>query len=416
MSKPGKTRTKPEVGGLFALTEDPSIPTQTEVSSIPAQYETSQKLRIQISQKALRVELDLLSEVVETKKTALPFNHILIGTTGKRVTLEAAGAANAIQCEAEANVFGGGSVCLPAIKLCDVVKHLPPEMLDLSGDGYNAVIKSGSSRIKINGIRPELFPELPTCEGFIATIPSEIVSKFIHSTFFASLRADNSGRFSLNGAQLSIGPKGIRMLATDGHRLSCFQREDVKSDKAVDLVISRDGLSAAAELIAHNKGDVKIGVDGNRIYFNVGTRQLSSLLLDKGYPNCEPQLSITYRHQLKFDAVAFNSTINRMAVFGADRGGPKSGLIKLHFAPGGCEMLGIDNNGGESREEIIPLSPGAGGELVINFNGRYLHDFARALSGSSLTIKYNDGNSPAEFCLANDEGYVSRYVLMPVRF
>jgi DNA polymerase III sliding clamp (beta) subunit (PCNA family) len=109
----------------------------------------------------------------------------------------------------------------------------------------------------------------------------------------------------------------IRMLATDGHRLSCVQREDVKTDKVINLIISRDGLSAAAELIAHNKSEVKIGIDGSRIYFNVGTRQLSSLLLDKSYPNCEPQLSINYRHQLKFDAVAFNSTINRMAVFGA---------------------------------------------------------------------------------------------------
>jgi DNA polymerase III sliding clamp (beta) subunit (PCNA family) len=110
----------------------------------------------------LHAELNLLSEVVETKKSALPFNHILIGTDGNPVTLEAARPTNAIQCETEANVLGSGSICLPAIKLYEVVKQLHPEMLDLSGDGYNAVIKSGGSRIKINGIRPELFPELPT--------------------------------------------------------------------------------------------------------------------------------------------------------------------------------------------------------------------------------------------------------------
>jgi DNA polymerase III subunit beta len=415
MSKPGKTKAKPEISGLFALTEEQSIPTQTSVQSIPTQHEPSRGFRIQINQKALRAELDLLSEVVETKKSALPFNHILIGTEGNRVILEATGATNAIRREAEANVLGSGSICLPVIKLYEVVKHLPPEMLDLSGDSYNALIKSGGSRIKINGIRPELFPELPTCDEFIITIPSEVLSILIHSTFFASLRDDNSGRFSLNGAQLTIGPKGIRMLATDGHRLSCVRREDVKADKAIELIIPRDGLSAAAELIAHNKGEVKIGVDGSRIYFNVGTRQLSSLLLDKGYPNCEPQLSINYQHQLKFDAVVFNSAINRMAVFGADRGEAKSGLIKLRFAPGAYEMLGIDNNGGESREDLDPLTKVTGGDLSISFNGRYLHDFARALSGSSLTIKYNDGNSPAEFCLADDEGHIIRYILMPVR-
>jgi DNA polymerase III subunit beta len=415
MSKPGKTKAKPEIGGLFALTEDVSAPAQIEVPSTHTEHVPDQSLRIQINQKVLRAELDVLSEVVESKKSVLPFNHILIGTDGNRVTLQAAGPTNAIRCEADANVYGGGALCLPAIKFYDVVKTLSPGMLDLSGDGYNAVIKSGGSRIKINGIRPELFPELPTCQEFIVTIPNKVVSTLIHSTFFASLRDDNSGRYSLNGAQLTIGPDGIRMLATDGHRLSCIQRKDPQADKAVSPVISRDGLSAAAALIAHNNGEVKIGVDDSRIYFSVGTRQLSSLLLDKGYPNCEPQLSKNYQHQLTFDAVVFNSAINRMAVFGADRGEPKSGLITLQFATGVYEILGFNNNGGESRENVIPLPMETGGNLAINFNGRYLHDFARTLSGSSITIKYNDGNSPAEFCLADDEGEVVRYILMPVR-
>jgi DNA polymerase III sliding clamp (beta) subunit (PCNA family) len=52
-------------------------------------------------------------------------------------------------------------------------------------------------------------------------------------------------------------------------------------------------------------------------------------------------------------------------------------------------------------------------ETTISFNGRYLQDFARALSGSALTIKYNDEKSLAEMRPTTDDGYVTRYILMP---
>ena len=113
----------------------------------------------------------------------------------------------------------------------------------------------------------------------------------------------------------------------------------------------------------------------------------------------------------------FQAAIQRMAVFGAEGSGQAFGVIKFHFAPdgsaGGYEVQSFDPNGSEGYEEIIPLKTDSRQAVTISFNGRYLLDFARAISSSSVTIKYNDQQSSVALCPATNDGCAVRYILMP---
>jgi DNA polymerase III sliding clamp (beta) subunit (PCNA family) len=235
----------------------------------------------------------------------------------------------------------------------------------------------------------------------------------IQSSLFAAQRTGDSGRYAPDSAQLTVGPQGARMIATDGHRLICVERMDVTQDKPITLLIPRTGLSAIAKVLSSSEGEAMIGLNSNRMFVNAGERQFSSVLIDRACPDCEPLLSKSFERQLTLDCQAFKAAINRMAVFGADGGDRDFGMIKFHFAPDRHEFLSVDPNGGEGKEEIIPLSSAVDAETTISFNGSYLQDFARALSGSALTIKYNDENSLVEMRPASDDGYVTRYILMP---
>jgi len=370
-------------------------------------------LKIQIHRDAFLAELELLAEVVEPKNRLLAYSHLRMEAAGDRVILQAAGFKNALQCEAEALVLEEGVLCLPARKLREILRQLPSEMLTLNGDGSIAALQWGNSRFKINALSPDEFPEVPANDDFDLVIPREILLAMIRSTLFAAGKDDGTAHYALNGARLIIGSEGARMIATDGHRLSYMRRADVRSDQTIDALIPRDALSAIPKLIGAFEGEVKIGLDENRIYFRTGARRLSCLLLTGQYPNCESLLSQTFDQELKIDAARFKEAIARMSIFGASNSSQMFGLIKFHFAQDICEMLSADHNGGEGQEEITLLSVGPEQEITLSFNGRYLQDFARTVSGSALVLKYNDENSSVEFSLADTNN--EKYILMPCR-
>jgi DNA polymerase III sliding clamp (beta) subunit (PCNA family) len=102
-----------------------------------------------------------------------------------------------------------------------------------------------------------------------------------------------------------------------------------------------------------------------------------------------------------------------MSIFGASGGSQSFGLIKFHLGPDVCEMLSADHNGSEGQEEITLHSTSPDQEITLSFNGRYLQDFARGMSGSELVIRYSDENSSVEFGPAETNN--EKYILMPCR-
>jgi DNA polymerase III subunit beta len=370
-------------------------------------------IKIQIARNTLLAELSLLAEVVEPKSLLQSFNYLLIEAARNRVILRTAGLNYTLQCEIGADVIEAGGVCLSARKLYEIVRQLPSETIAISGNENSTTLKCGASRFKLKAISPDDFPEAPADAESFTPIPRDVLLRLIQSSLFAAQRTGDSGRYAPDSAQLTVGPQGARMIATDGHRLICVERMDVTQDKPITLLIPRTGLSAIAKVLSSSEGEAMIGLNSNRMFVNAGERQFSSVLIDRACPDCEPLLSKSFERQLTLDCQAFKAAINRMAVFGADGGDRDFGMIKFHFAPDRHEFLSVDPNGGEGKEEIIPLSSAVDAETTISFNGSYLQDFARALSGSALTIKYNDENSLVEMRPASDDGYVTRYILMP---
>jgi DNA polymerase-3 subunit beta len=370
-------------------------------------------IKIQTTRNDLLTELSLLAEVVEPKNLLPAFNYLLIEGAGRRAMLRAASLNSTLLCEISADVIEAGRVCLPARKLYEIVRQLPPETITISGNEQSATLKCGSSRFKLNTISPDDFPETPAAAESFTTIPRDVLLRLIQSSLFAAQRTGDSGRYALDAAQLTIGPKGARVIATNGHRLICVERPDVTQEKPITLLIPRNSLSAIAKVLGSSEGDAMIGLNSNRLFVNAGERRCSSALIDRPYPDCDLLLSKRFERQLTLDCLAFKEAVNRMSVFGVDGGDRDFGMIKFHFTPDSHEILSLNRNGGEGKEEIIPISSAVDMENTISFNGRYLQDFARALAGSALTIMYNDEHSLVEMRPITEDGYVTRYILMP---
>lgn len=402
---------------MFASTKVTTAPTPANLFMIAADEAPARNVKLSITRNSLRTELDLLADIVEAKQAYPLFSHLLLETRTDRVRLRTIGLYNTLQCDVEADVQQTGSLCLPAKKLADIVRHLPATMIDLTSNAETAMIKCGESRFKLKTLAADDFPALAEATETIATIPSEILLTMLRTVLFATAKTADTGRYALEGAQLSFSPEVLRVVATDGHRLLCVECSDITRDEPITLLLPRHSLPVILKLLSAQPGDVLLRCNDNKIVFQHGTRLLACTLLDGAFPDCEPILAQEFQHELTLEGAMFQAAIQRMAVFGAEGTGSSFGVIKFHFAPdgsaGGHEVQSFDPNGSEGHEEIIPLAADTQEAVTISFNGRYLLEFARAISAASITIQYNDARTSVAISPATNDGCTVRYILMP---
>lgn len=371
-------------------------------------------MKFQIDRDDLLAELALLAEVVEPKATFAAYHYLLLQAESNHLMLSACGFNNSLCCQLEAAVVTKGRACLPARKLYEIVRQLPKETIHFSATAESVTVKCNGSRFRLNATAPDDFPITPAADEFMVAMPGETLATMIRATLFAASKSANASQYALEGAQLTLGPYGARMVATDGHRLMCVERLDVTQAETISLLIPKASLGIIAKLLDTTASEVQIQLAENRLLFQMGRRRLACTLLTGQYPDVTTLLSQQYHESLTLDGAEFRAAITRVAIFGADGDGQNFGLIKLLLKQDACELAGAFPHGGESQEEVLPLTA-ASAEATISFNGRYLQDFARTVSSSHLTIRYNNADSSVEFRPADTNGLQARYILMPCR-
>jgi len=402
---------------MFASTQETIAPPANNLFTLVADGAPSRNIKLSITRNDLRTELDLLAEVVEAKQVYPLFSYLRLEALTDRVRLRGVGLYNTLQCEVEADVQQAGSVCLPAKKLADIVRHLPTATIDLTSNAEAATLKCGDSRFKLKLQVADDFPALAEATETIASIPSEILLTMLRTVLFAAAKTADNGRYALEGAQLSFSPAGLRIVTTDGHRLLCVERSDLTRHEPVTLLLPRHSLPIILKLLSLEPGEVQVRRNDNKIVLQHGPRLLGCTLLDGTFPDCEPILATEFQHELTLEGAMFQTAIQRMAVFGTGGTGTSFGVIKFHFAPDGSaskyEVQSHSPDGGEGHEEILPLTADTQAAITISFNGRYLLEFARAISASAITIRYNNARTSVVISPTTNDGCIVRYILMP---
>ena len=151
-----------------------------------------------VDQRTLLKELNFLQGVIEKRATIPVLGHLLIETEGNRLRLQATDLDLSLTTACEAAVAGSGSLCVPAKKLHEIVKSLPPAKVVFKAE-ENCVLHltCERARFKLNGIGRDQFPDVPTAPAMTAQLPAAQLRQIIARTLFAA--ADQDSRYSING-------------------------------------------------------------------------------------------------------------------------------------------------------------------------------------------------------------------------
>jgi DNA polymerase-3 subunit beta len=356
--------------------------------------------------------------IVERKTTMPILSHVLLeAKKGGTLHVSATDLDVSVSGETPCEVLREGSVAVSARHLYEIVRSLPTGVPSASlrrAQNNYLELSCGQAEFRIVGLPAEDFPALPRFDKvkFASVDPAELLS-MIELTAFAV--SSDETRYNLNGVFFEPSGGELRMVATDGHRLSLAKRP-VPSDFGLKkgVILPRKGLAELRKLLeealegGEEKPDVKLGFVENSAVVARPKVTLVMRLIEGVFPDYRQVIPKAGEKRVKLSRLGFLETLRRVSLLSSD----KAHAVKLDLAPGILKVLSQNPDLGEAKEEVHVEYQGD--PLRIGFNARYLIDVLQALEDRpDVVLELADDLSPGVLRPEGDEGYTA--VIMPMR-
>jgi DNA polymerase-3 subunit beta len=363
-------------------------------------------MNIKVDRDLFLCELYYLQRVAGAKQSIPVLSHLLIEAVPGKIMMRATDLAVTVTTECAAVVRDGGSICLPARKLAEIVKSLAHGEIEIkANDLSQAVIACNGSRFKLHGMSAEDFPCVKEYSCEYSEAPAELFSRFIPRVIHAV--GQEGSHYALHGVKLEVSDERIRMVATDGHRLALVEREG-RFGKVIDAVVPKRALVELARICAASDEKLLIGKDDNHIRFKLGKREIVSCLLAGLYPGYSAVLPKENRRRLTLDRNVISPAVKRVALMADGR----SRAIKLEIGKGVMNISSQSIDCGEAGE-TIPISY-EGKKITAGFNATYLSDVFNALDENEILFEIKNGETPAQFTVSASDQERCIEVVMPL--
>jgi DNA polymerase-3 subunit beta len=354
--------------------------------------------------------------IVEKKSTMPILSHVLLEAQKSGELMVAAtdldiAVQGQHQCE---SVTKEGKVAVPARHLFDIVKALPEASASLRKTQNNYLeVRSGSAEFRIVGLPAEDFPALPRPEKVpFVKVDAGVLLGLIERTGFAV--SSDETRYNLNGVLFEPQADKLRLVATDGHRLSLAEADspgDFKLKKGV--ILPKKGLFELKKLLAEaveggeEKPSAELGfVESSAVVRRAGVT-LVMRLIEGVFPDYRQVVPKAGEKVFKVGRVRFLETLRRISLLASD----KSHAVKLELGKGNVRVFSQNPDLGEGKEDV-PVEY-QGEPLKIGFNARYLIDVLQVIGTEDVSFELADDLSPGVLRPAGEEGYTA--VVMPMR-
>lgn len=359
---------------------------------------------------------------VADKKSAMPaLANILLAGEGHRLNVAATDMYLSVSGQANADIATAGSVAVPAKDLLERVKMMPdgPVQITTTSGAQTTIKAVGSARrYTLHGIPGSDFPALPKPEPDAPklTLPVDLLSLLITRTHF-SISADET-RAHVNSALFEWAGDRVRMVTTDGHRLSKMEATVEGSSATATMLIPLKAISelrrlaedAKAERADQQPAEVLIAQSGPNAFFEIASMQFSVKLVDAQFPPYQQVIPSVTDRSVRAPRAALADALRAVSLAASDR----TGGVKLTTADNLLRITSESPESGNGFDEL-PVDY-AGPEVTIGFNARYFLDVLAAVDDDEMTLGISGELDPAVLRPATEsstQDYVA--VVMPMR-
>ena len=314
-------------------------------------------MRFTISREKLLEGLQAVTAAVPAKTTLPVLANLLVETTDRGIRFSATDLDIAVSTEVAADVEAAGAITIPAKKLSEIARELPPSPVKIGASGEQRVtLECGRSKFKLLGLPRDEFPTFPAVRFNDSwRVKSGELQKLIQHTSFAV--STEESRPILNGVLWELREDRMRMVATNGHRLAKMDLPvEASTAPPGDLIVPPKALDQVRRLFPAEE-ELEIARGENHLGFRSPFTSVFTRLVEGPYPNYA-QVSPKDNDRICLaDKASLISALKRMSVIASDQ----THRIKMSFNAGMLKFSVTTPDLGEAQDE-----------LPVQFNGDQL--------------------------------------------
>jgi DNA polymerase-3 subunit beta len=340
-------------------------------------------MRFTISREKLQDGLNAVAGSIPAKTTLPVLSNILVETTDRGIRLSGTDLDMSVSTEVIADVDAAGSVTIPARKLAEIARELPPSPVKISSANEQRInLECGRSRFKLLGLPKDEFPSFPAInfQSGWKVRSGELHQLITHTSFAVSTE---ESRPILNGVLWEIRAAAMRMVATNGHRLAKMEfANSVSTAGSEDLIIPPKALEHVRRHFPVDE-ELEVARGENHIGFRSPFTSVFARLIEGPYPNYEQVIPKDNDRFAIADKQALISALKRMSIIASEQ----THRIRLSFNTGMLKFSVQTPDLGEAQDEM-PIKY-TGDQLDIGFNGAYLLEILKFMPTEEvkLTLK-----------------------------
>jgi DNA polymerase-3 subunit beta len=374
-------------------------------------------MNFEIHKKEFLKGLNLMQSVAGRKTTLPILSHILIEGEKNSIYLTGTDLETGIRQELTATVQQGGKVSISAKKLYEIVRELPEETIHIKKkENHWIILQCGKSVFNLAGLDPDEFPSLPTYQGeYFSKVSTHLMKEIIEKTVFAA--SNEESRYHLNGVLFSQSQQGtkvvLRMVATDGHRLSLIDREN-QAIRGIEkgIIIPKKGVLEIKKIMGDQDEEEEIDIyfDQTHGFFKLGKSLMVIRLIDGEFPEYDQVIPKGNDKKIVMQKERIYGCLRRVSTMASER---VEG-IKLSLKRNSIELNSYHQDFGDAKEEVEVSYEGP--PIEIGFNARYLMEALNVMDMDEVMMELKDEGSPGILKpLSTTESSNQICIIMPMR-
>ena len=354
--------------------------------------------------------------IIARANTLPILGNVLIKCEADSVSVTGTDLEVTVRTRSEMSEIEEGASTIPAAKLVSILGALPDAAkitLSISDTESSAILKAGKSRYSLRTLPSEDYPTTASkgeAMGGVKLLATDLKAALER---VASFMAVNDVRYYMNGVFIDTITEGVRLVATDGHRMS---KVDVvcEGEKRLSRGIIVPGKTVKLVLrLLPKSGEVKIIEYENVVLFDLGDTKIHSKTIAAQYPDYKrvlpvrDELSTVNRSQLldalNRGAILCNERFRAVTLFPHASTLPQPGRI----------VISSTNESQEEGEEEVEAEVPQTASCASGFNVDYLIGAVQVTKGDDLRLGFAD--SDASLLFLDSACPTWRAVVMPMR-
>lgn len=360
--------------------------------------------------------LNSLQNISNKKGTLAIITNILIESKEGGIVLTGTDLEVGLQLFVSAEVFREGSLTLPSKKLFEIVRESGSDSISVEELENNwVIIKAGLSTYNLAGMPSIDYPEFPDFnkDNFL-TLESHYFLELIEKCIF-SIANEQENIYSLTSVLFEkekIEEKYfLRMVSSDGHRLSIMQKEVLVNLDSMDLnevtLIPKKGLQEWKKF-CENRDSIEISFEKKQMVL----RDKSAIMIIRLKQGEFPQYSaivnaVELTNCLKVNRLLFLDSLKRINIFTEDI----FHTIQLKIDKDKMILSSQNADLGNAKDELNIVYDGE--PLTLGFNCRYFIETLQVMDCETVHAYINSNSSPCLMQSEEDLGFIS--IIMPMQ-